>query len=234
MKRKKVYPKNGHITLESMSRATWYNNWTVKRFEKHLKGEILEIGCGIGSFTQTLPRYGSVHAIDIDEIGVRKTKLKTKEAKVGYGDIETGEYFFKNKKFDTIICINVLEHIKNDEKALSNISSLLKPKGTLILLIPAHPILYGAIDKAIGHYRRYIKREVIGMLKKTGLQVVLAKRMNFLGAFGWFISGRIMKEISLQEKKLKIFDRLAPFILPWEELVEPPFGTSFLIIAEKK
>lgn len=234
MQKKVIYSTSGTLTLESMSQANWYNNWTISQFKKYLQGEILEVGCGIGNFTKILTPYGRVSAIDIDKTLVAKTKLKVKgKAVVGVGDIEAATYFFKNKKFDTITCINVLEHIKYDKKALFNMEKLLKPGGTLILLIPAHPLLYGEIDRAIGHFRRYSKKEIIKTIQKTGLRIVSAKKMNFLGAFGWFMSGRILHETSVHEKRLKVFNTIAPIILPIEGFIEPPFGTSLLIIAQK-
>lgn len=231
---KKAYPKSGHLTLESMSKASWYNTWTTKIFKKYLTGDILEVGCGIGSFTKTLSAYGNVYAFDVDKISVSKTKESIKNAKVGFGDIEKGIYFFKRKKFDTIVCINVLEHIKHDNQALSRMVSLLKPKGHLILLIPAHPMLFGDIDQAIGHYRRYTKNNIKKMLQKNKLTIKYLRIINFLGAIGWFMSGKILHEITVNEKKLRLFDKIAPFILPVEKVIEPPIGTSVLAIAQKK
>ncbi len=228
------YPQRGHLTLENMSQATWYNNWTINIFRSYLRGDILEVGCGIGNFTKMLTPYGNVHAFDIDDFCIKKTKRKVKKtAEVGFGDIEKGIYFFKNKKFDTITCINVLEHIKNDYQALGNMSRLLKPNGTLILLIPSHPFLFGKIDRAIGHYRRYAKKGIIDQLKQLGMDVVFAKRINLLGAIGWFISGKVLMDVSVNEKKIKLFDRIAPFVLLWEEQMEPPLGTSILVLAKK-
>lgn len=230
---KKAYPKSGHLTLESMSKASWYNTWTTQIFKTYLKGDILEVGCGIGSFTKTLTSYGNVYAFDTDRTSVSLTKKAVKNAKVGFGDIEEGTYFFK-KTFDTVVCINVLEHVKQDQKALSHMVSLLKPKGTLILLVPAHPMLFGDIDQAIGHYRRYTKKDIQTMLKKNKLKITYIRGINFLGALGWLISGKILHEVTVNEKKLKLFDKVAPFILPVEKVIEPPIGTSILAIAQKK
>jgi 2-polyprenyl-3-methyl-5-hydroxy-6-metoxy-1,4-benzoquinol methylase len=228
-----LYPKNGQLTLESMSKASWYNAWTTNIFKPYLKGDILEVGCGIGNFTKLLCSYGNVYAFDPDKYCVLETKKNAgSKAKVGIGNIEKGEYFFKEKKFDAIVCINVLEHIKNDKKALKNMIDLLKPGGTLILLVPSHPFLFGEIDRAIGHFRRYEKKKTIKTLKKSGMNILYARRINFLGALGWFVSGKILKEISVNEKKLSLFNKIAPLILPIEEKLEPPFGTSVLIIAK--
>ena len=95
----KQYSTSGQITLENMSQAVWYNTWTMKKFKKYLKGDILDAGCGIGSFTKTLETYGNVWAIDTDAHCIQSTKNTAKQAHVGHGDIEKHTYFFKKKTF---------------------------------------------------------------------------------------------------------------------------------------
>jgi len=225
----------GHITLESMNKASWYNNWTVNIFKSHLRGDILEVGCGIGSFTEMLLSYGNVYAFDIDESCIEQTRqVIDQKENVGFGDIENGDYFFGEKTFDTITCINVLEHIKYDKKPLKHIHRLLKTAGVLILLVPAHPFLYGKIDQEIGHYRRYTKKGITALLEDADFDIVYARKMNGLGSIGWWFTGKILKDTSVSEKKLKFFDKIAPFVLPIEEIIEPLIGTSVLAIAKKK
>lgn len=226
---------SGQKTLESMSQAVWYNRWTLDKFEKYLSGDILEVGCGIGNFTKTLTKYGSVWAIDIEQSYVSDLKRKKlKKAHIGFGDVEKGKYFFKRKKFDSLICLNVLEHIKQDKTALSNMSKLLKNNGYLVLLVPSHPMLFGEIDRAIDHYRRYEKSKLINLILKNNFSIILSKRLNFIGAIGWWFAGKILKDTSVKKDKLHIFNYVAPFFLKIEEFIEPPFGTSVLIVAKKK
>lgn len=226
--------KLGKDTLESMSQAVWYNQWTLKKFKSFLNGEILEIGCGIGNFTKSLTKYGKVWAIDIDPQGIEKTReVVNGRVRIGFGDLETNKFFFGNRKFDTIVCLNVLEHIKDDLKALKNLNKLLRPGGFLILLVPLHQFLYGQIDRSIGHFRRYSKSELNEILKKVGFKIIKSKRLNFLGGIGWFITGKILKENQVKEEKIKIFNFFAPLFLKVENLIEPPIGTSLLTIAQK-
>lgn len=225
---------SGEQTLESMNQAVWFNQWTLNKFKTYLKGDILEVGCGIGNFTATLAKYGKVWAIDINSKYIKELKKnKTNHANFGVGDIATGRYFFGNKKFDCIVCINVLEHIKNDSSALINFYKLLKRGGKLILMVPSDPILYGEIDKSIGHYRRYQRDSLIKVLYELNFKIIRSRRFNFLGACGWFISGKIFRDTIVKRWKIKIFDFIAPFVLPVEDLLEPPIGTSILIIAQK-
>lgn len=225
----------GTSTLESMSQAGFYNKWILNKFKKYLKGEILEVGCGIGNFTKTLSQYGKVTAIDIDDYLIKTANENVQSAiQTGYGDIEKGKYFFKDKQFDTIVCINVLEHIKDDTTSLRNIQKLLKKNGNLILLVPIYDFLYSEIDKAVHHYRRYNPKTLIKKIEETGFTIILSRKLNFLGAIGWLISGKILKNKQITENKIKIFNLIAPFFLKLEDLFEPLISTSVLIIAQKK
>lgn len=225
---------NSLQTLESMSQAVWYNRWTLKKFSSFLKGEILEVGCGIGNFTPLLTKFGKVWAIDIDSDYINQTKKSIKgKLKVGFGDIEKGNYFFDDQKFDCIVCLNVLEHIRDDKKALKNLFTILKPDGFLILLVPSHQFLFGQIDKSIGHIRRYSKKQLENDLKKIGFKLIKSKILNFLGSIGWFIEGRLFKKDKVEESKVKIFNFFAPLFLNAENLIEPPIGTSILIVTQK-
>lgn len=226
---------NAKDTLESMSQAVWYNQWTLNKFKKFLNGEILEVGCGIGNFTSDLAKYGKVWAIDINNEYVEQAKNRVAEkAHIGSGDIEKGEYFFNDKKFDIVVCLNVLEHIKEDMKAVNNLYNLLKKGGKLILLVPVHRFLYGEIDRAIGHFRRYDKNELTKGLKKSGFKIIFSRSINFLGALGWFLTGKILQKKIVGEGNIKIFNLLAPVILSAENLIEPPVGTSIIIVAQKE
>lgn len=226
--------KFGFETLESMNQAVWYNQWVVSKFKKYLKGKILEVGCGIGNFTESILPFGQVYALDINDEYVTQTKKAVGDkALVGIGDIEKGEYFFKDVKFNSIICLNVLEHIKDDKRALSNLYNLLENEGTLVLLVPAHQFMYGKIDEAIGHHRRYDKLGLADMAKKTGFKIVDIKGLNMLGAVGWIIASKLFKDTTVSDKKIKMFNLIAPFVLPLESLISIPFGTSLLLIAKK-
>lgn len=222
-------------TLESMSQATWYNQWTKGQFSEYLSGDILEVGCGIGNFSTYLTNYGKLTAIDINENYITEAKKKINEqTKVGLGNIETGKYFFKDKIFNAIVCINVLEHIKDDVKALKNIFKLLSPDGNLILLVPANKFLYNLIDESIGHYRRYQKEELKQLLKEVGFEILKIRNLNFLGGLGWFIVGKLFKDNQITEKRIKIFNLVSPPFLLFENIFEPPLGTSVLAIVRRR
>lgn len=223
----------GEETLRIMETAGWYNHWFFSMVEPDIKGEILEIGAGMGTFTRRLARLGRVTAIEINPTLIKRLE-KIKGLEAGFGDIERGKYFFKNKRFDSVICLNVLEHIKEDKEALSNMNKLLKTGGRLTLLAPAHQAAFGSLDKNLGHFRRYSKKQLLKKLVNSGFEVSKLRFLNWPGAIGWFINARILKRKLLPKNQLSIFDKLARPFLIGEKSIEPPFGLSLLAIAEKK
>lgn len=217
-----------------MQEARWYNKWLLRKFDNSLKGEVLEVGAGIGNFTALLVERYKLTAIDINKDYVKKLKKRYKSAKIGLGNIATGNYFFKNKKFDSIICLNVLEHIKDDKKALVHIYRLLKPKGVFVLLVPAQNILFSRFDKQLGHFRRYNKKSLEKKLSDAGFQIEKTDYVNWWAALGWLFLVKLPARYRLSSLEVKIFDRLARIFLWPEKYVKIPFGLSVLAIAKKK
>ncbi len=223
---------DSETTLENI--PDWYNRWTLELFKEHLKGSVLEVGCGIGNFTKLLSDFSDLTALDVEDDYIDKVKDMVKSAKVGKGDIEKGTYFFdKNSKFDSIICLNVLEHINDDKKALENIYRLLRNEGKLILLVPIHKMLYGEIDRSISHFRRYEVDEVKMMLNKLNFKILKIRKLNSLGAIGWFIAGKILGQRSVGKGNMRIFNAIVHPFMFLEKFIEPPFGTSVLVVAQK-
>jgi SAM-dependent methyltransferase len=227
--------KAGELTLEVMRLASWYNNWLFSLVEPQISGRVLEVGAGIGNFTELLADKYKVTAIDLDRRYVKKLKKKFKDkVEVGLGDIEKGKYFFLDRRFDTLLCLNVLEHIQNDEKALVNTRKLLKSKGRLVLLVPAHQAAFGSLDKNLGHFRRYSRNDLVGKLEKLGFSVESIYYLNWLGFLGWFFNSKTFKRKVVPGNQLRLFNFLVrPFLLI-EKIIKPPFGLSILAVVKKR
>ncbi len=229
----------GHKTLETMAFARWYNKWIFSLIKKDLGEDILEVGAGIGNFTDLLKQAGKVVAIDIDKKYLSNLKRRFgRRILVGFGDIEKNTLFFSKsqsaKKFDSIVCLNVLEHIQEDLKALENMAKLLKPKGKLFLLVPAHKILFSKFDEELGHYRRYTKNDVESKLKRAGFNDANVFYLNWWGALGWFFFIKLFRNTDMPRPPVLIFDLLGRLFLLPEKLIKPPFGLSVFAISQKK
>ncbi|KKQ42863.1 MAG: Methyltransferase type 12 [Microgenomates group bacterium GW2011_GWC1_37_8] len=227
--------KVGEYTLEIMREAGWYNNWLFMLIEPELKGHILEVGAGIGNITQLLvDKSKRVYAIDLNERYVEKLKKRfANKLEVELGNVEKNDNFFNNKKFDTIVCLNVLEHIKKDTNALKNMYSLLIKGGKLILLVPAHEFLYSHLDAKLGHYKRYNKKELDLLLEDIGFKKISLKYINLASAAAWFIMLRLTKRGSLPRRNVEIFNIIGKLLIWPEKYIEPPIGLSVLAIYKK-
>lgn len=138
------------------------------------------------------------------------------------------------EKFDTVICMNILEHLKDDRGAITNMSTLLEPGGRLIILVPALKALYGSMDISFEHLRRYNKDDLKSLIRDQDMEIVRLYYLNFLGLLGWFFNGRILRKKELPENQTKFFDKLVPFLDFAEKMVRPPLGQSLILVAEKK
>jgi len=224
----------GSQTLNVMSKATWYNRWLLSLIRPYLKDDILEVGTGIGNFTQMLADYGEVTTIDVDVQYINKVKQEYgNRIKVGRGDIEIGDYFFNKINFDSIVCLNVLEHIKDDRKAIKNMYELLNKGGYLILLVPANKFLFSDFDKNLGHYRRYSIKEIKSVLEESEFGIRNLRYINWWAAIGWFVFMKILKVNKMPENPVGIFDKLGKIFLFPEKIVKLPFGLSILAVAKK-
>ncbi len=225
--------KVGEYTLYVMKSAEWYNKWLVSFFKEFLRGKILEVGCGVGNFSSQLSEYGDVTSIDVNDKYVSKANYENKNINIGFGDIEVGKYFFNNKKFDSIICLNVLEHINNHDRALSNMYKLLNNNGFLIILVPAHMLLMSKFDKLLGHFRRYDIKYLKDQLISQGFTIKVIRYINWWGAIGWFIFIKLFNRREFPKSEVTIFNSLGKFLIGPERYIKIPFGLSVFAVATK-
>lgn len=213
-----------------------YNLWLYQQVKNYIKGDnILEIGSGLGTFSQFLKKYQRVTFSDIEKkyLNYLKKNFKKTSFRIIYLDIVNLPKNIEKESFDTIISINTFEHIKNDIKGMKNIYLLLKPKGRLVLRTQAMPILFGSIDVYQGHFRRYSKKDLAEKLKKTGFLIEKISYANFFAFFAWFWYSKVLKTRILPKEQLLLFDKLTPIIKRIERNFPLPFGQSIIAIARK-
>ena len=225
--------------LEIMAGTVNYRKWIYENIHMSLGKRVIELGAGIGNFTQLLTDRDIVIAVDNSEAAVEQLRKKFSgihnvvSLKIDIGGPELPD--LRRFNADTIVCINVLEHIEDDSKALSDMCTLLDPGGRLILLVPAFQFLYGTIDRIVGHHRRYSKRELSSRLIHAGFSIREIYFMNCIAVFGWFLNNRVLKRREESPSQVALFDK---FVAPWmkeiERVVRPPFGLSLIAIGEKK
>ena len=225
----------GRFTLGVLERAAKYNRWLYDAMAPYLGERILEVGAGIGNISRLLTGHKLLVVTDgeanylsyLTAVFGKYQNVKVRPFDLDRGpDAELGSF-----GFDTIVCMNVLEHIEDDLRALRYMKSLLIPGGRLVLLVPAMRWLNGSLDTSLGHYRRYEKPDLGERLDQSGYRVQTMKYLNMIGVLGWFLNARILKRRTLSSGSLRFFDLLVP-LLRLEKRLKPTFGLSVLAVAE--
>jgi len=223
---------------ERMSRAKNYFAWQSRLVTRELGRRVVEVGCGLGNFTGMLLHREAVIAVDSqpDCIERLKQRYPDRHNLHAFACDAASPAFRDLARFhpDTCVCLNALEHIEDDRRALHGMASILAPGGVIVLLVPAFPMLYGPIDANLGHYRRYSRRSIAHLADSAGLRIRKVHYMNALGFFGWWVNSHILKRRAQSEMQIAIFDRyLVPLLARLEGLTPPPFGQSLFVLLQK-
>jgi SAM-dependent methyltransferase len=220
-----------HDTLLRMAAAENYNAWLLERAVPFLGRRVLDVGAGIGTFTDRLASMCElVIAAEADpEFADILRRRFADRSNVQVVDAEA-EAVVPGGPFDAIVCFNVLEHIAEDDQALMSFRGQLSPGGALLLLVPAHPLLYGATDRMLGHERRYRKDQLRGRLEQAGFSVDVLRHVNPIGALGWLFSARLLRRREIPRASLAFFDRTVPLVRHLDRL-GLPFGLSLWAVA---
>ncbi len=221
-----------------MAKAKNYFAWQGRLVRPHLGHRVIEVGCGIGNFTSMLLDRDAVFALDI-EAGCIEV-LRNRYA--GCGNLrafvgEPGTKPFEDlrrERPDTCVCLNVLEHIENDGKALESMAAVLQPGGKVILIVPAFPSLFGPIDRNLEHIRRYRRDDLSNLAQRTGLVVEVSRFWNLVGFFGWWWNSHVGRRERQSAAQIALFDRaVVPLMSRLERLLPPPFGQSLFAVLRK-
>ncbi|MBI3403762.1 MAG: class I SAM-dependent methyltransferase [Acidobacteria bacterium] len=222
-----------------MADAANYADWTFSLFAPYVRGDVLEVGCGVGTFTRLLvaaPAVRRILSIDVspEAVAYCRAAISHPSLELKHADVRDVP-----DAFDAVICMNVLEHIQDDEGALRHMIERLRPGGTLFLLVPAHQALYSEFDHEGGHYRRYNKRHMRGLIDRAARATPLAVRQfyfNSIGALGYFVVYRILKKPPRADATAEVgwFDR---YVVPVQRRIErnrSPFGISLVSVITKE
>ena len=228
--------------LEQLKSANHYNRWIFSQILPYLGNEILEVGCGNGNFTELLAQPGSrLTAIDINETYAKTTmnRLKGKPGvEVLVADATQISWMrsrnnSEKKLFDTIILLDVLEHIEDDVTLLHQLNKGLRSSGKLIVKVPALNWLYSPMDQAIGHYRRYNQQTLLETFRNTDCTEPILWFFNAAGIPGWWLNGSVLQRTTPPSEQIGCFDRAVPLLKAIESRVPMPIGLSLFAVATK-
>ncbi|MGH9654510.1 MAG: glycosyltransferase [Bryobacteraceae bacterium] len=212
--------------LCAMENATRFNQWMADAILPYVGDDVLEIGAGIGNLTRLLCAGRRRYVVtDLDGEYVNRVAALMRcrsHISTAICDVSNAQDFepFRGR-MDTIICLNVLEHVENDLAGLRNIHSSLKPGGRAILLVPQGPFAFGSFDRILGHFRRYTKEEFETKVHAAGFSIERMFPFNRATYPGWLLNAKLLGRRKLSRLQLALFDRAVPLArrldpyLPW-------------------
>jgi glycosyltransferase involved in cell wall biosynthesis len=208
-----VEDEHGSQNFTRLSRAPRFHRWMADTVRPYLGERVLEIGAGIGILTANLVPRALYWATDTNPLyldDLRHLSRTRPYLHVGYTDSTNRQSFPPDGHFDTVICLNVLEHVVDDAVALSNVRAVLPEGGRAIVLVPQYPGLYSTLDRALGHHRRYTKKQLIALGERAGLRVVTMTEYNRPGVVAWWLNGKILRRKTFGLLQVKLLNLLVP------------------------
>lgn len=222
-------------SLDLLSDTYNYNHWIYSLCRPWLGYEVLEVGAGIGNLTQFLLSAKRVVCLEPeDAYRPCLEKMAAIHKNVRYYTVPVEDISINEQPFSSVLCVNVLEHIEDDEAALRTMVSRLREGGHLVLYVPALSWAYGAMDANLGHCRRYNKGRIRMLARRNDLSIARMSYVNAPGLFGWWWAGRIRKESLIDPRKARIMDSLVPYVSALERLFPPIIGQSLLAVLKKE
>ena len=208
-----IYIDAGACILDTLSHTPRFNRWMADTIRPYMGNEVLEIGAGIGNMTrQLMSRRKRYIVTDTDEAYLAELRARYHQQphlEVDSCDLTNLTDFEKFRELvDTVVCLNVVEHVEDDILALRNIYSALRKNGKAIILVPQGQSIYGTLDEVLEHYRRYSEEELRMKMEQAGFCVERILRFNRITRPGWYLNGRILKKTTFSRVQLFFFDRL--------------------------
>jgi len=232
-----IYKDAGPDILDVLDGAQRFNRWMAGVIQPYIGKRVLETGAGIGNLTRMLcPRRKRYIAADIDTEHLARLRARFQHRpniEIRHCDLANpGDFKDLTGSVDSVVCLNVLEHVEDDMAGLRNIYTALQPGGRAIILVPHGQEIFGSLDTALGHFRRYSREELQQKMEQAGFRVERILDFNRISRPAWYVTGRLLKRKTLSRFQLRVFDRLVWLwrridrLLPW-----PP--TSIIAIGVK-
>ncbi|HEX8499099.1 MAG TPA: class I SAM-dependent methyltransferase [Pyrinomonadaceae bacterium] len=229
--------------LESMSAARNYRRWILDLFAPHLGRRVVEVGAGTGSFSELLLALEpesltlvepsrAMHRLLVEHVGRIPTRARVRVYNETFARV--ARRVAEEERPDSVIYVNVLEHVEDDEAELRLVSEVLAPGGRAFVFVPALAWLYGSFDRLVGHHRRYTRAGLAEKCGRAGLRVVRSVYFDAAGVLPWWLKYRVLRSEKMEPGAVKFYDDFCvPVARRLEALVPPPVGKNVLLVAEK-
>lgn len=228
--------------LEAMAFAQRYHEWILQSFRRYLGRRIVEVGAGTGSFSELLLSCSPELLVLVEPSREMFQLLEERlDRHEGSPKIQLHNASFidvanqvKAETPDSILYVNVLEHIENDDEELAQVHETLPANGRVFIFVPAFQWLYGGFDERVGHFRRYTRAGLIKKCQEAKFNVLHSQYFDSTGVLPWWIKYRLFKSNALNVRDVRLYDRLVvPIARRLESVASPPIGKNLLLIAEK-
>lgn len=231
--------------LEAMDEARNYHRWILRVFEPFLGAHLVEVGAGVGSFSKLILGRHDCQSLSLvepsrtqyEQLAIHAQSLVTRTRLEVYNTTfaEAAPIIKAQQAPDSVIYINVLEHIADDEAELATIRQTLSNGGHALIFVPAMPWLYGAFDRHVGHFRRYKKSDLEEKLRRAGFEIVKTIYFDFVGIAPWLVKYCLLRSQNMEPGAIRLYDRLVvPVVSRMELRLPPPIGKNLLAIATKR
>jgi glycosyltransferase involved in cell wall biosynthesis len=223
-----IYRKDayGSQILGRLSRAPRFNAWMADVIRPFCGNRVLEIGGGVGNLTLQLVPRATFTVSDINPLylqTLRSLEPQRPYLRVDYCDVtDRGSFPMAPEGYDTVICLNVIEHVAGDREALENIRSVLSPDGRAIILVPQGMWNFGTLDEVLGHERRYSRETLTRVAEASGFTVERMLEFNRVGTFAWYINGRLMRKRTFSLPQIKLLNALVPIMRRLDPILPTP------------
>jgi glycosyltransferase involved in cell wall biosynthesis len=204
---------HGGEILERLNHAPRFTRWMADVIRPYLGDHVLEIGAGIGNMSLNLMPRRRYWATDINPHYLKyleKLRSTRPYMRVAYTDGMKAESFPAGHDLDTVVCLNVIEHVEDDVLALRNILNTLDNHGRAIILVPQGPGLYGSLDEVLGHCRRYTEQHLSHVAQQAGFQVEKILKFNRAGVLAWWLNGRVLRRTTFGLAQIRVLNLLTP------------------------
>lgn len=236
----KEHDAEGLETLQAIKEADAFNRWMYEQIASFIESPVLEIGSGIGNISKCCLNEGhSLVMTDIrtEYIDFLKENFSEQQQNIVRLDLVDENFDEKHKsqfgKFKTVFALNVIEHIENDRLAIYNATKLLCDGGKLIVLVPAHAMLYNKIDRNLFHFKRYGFRDLSELMQAAPLKLEIVKGFNGLGIAAWVYGGLFSRNGVIAGGDMKLYNRLVPIAKWIDRLTFFKLGLSLIAVSRK-
>jgi len=233
-----VEDESGGEILERLNRAPRFTRWMADVIRPYIGDRVLEVGAGTGNMSVHLMPRPVYWATDVNShyldylVTLRATRPYMR---VTYTDAMDGGTFPKGQSFDTVVCLNVVEHVQDDLGALRNVWHALSDGGRAIILVPCGPELYGTLDEVLGHFRRYTREQLVDVAEQAGFRVEQVLNFNRPGVPAWWLNGRVLHRKTFGLGQIRMLNILTPvFRLVDSWLPLPPLSIIAILRKENE